>query len=45
MFSFKPTKAHNMVTLVLDPWFKDLSLMVGYVGQSSSIEITNAYDK
>ncbi len=45
MFSFKPTKGHNMVTFMLNPSFKDLSLVLDYVGHSSLIKITNAYDK
>jgi hypothetical protein len=31
MFSFKPTKLDNMVILLLDLQFKDLSLMVNYL--------------
>ncbi len=34
MYFFNPPKAHNMVVLMLDPWFKDLSVMVDYVGHS-----------
>jgi hypothetical protein len=45
MFSFKPTKPHNMVALMLDPQFKDLSLVVDYVGHSFAIEIVVAYHK
>jgi len=33
-----------MVTLMLDPCFKDLSLMGDYVGHFSTIEIVVAYD-
>ncbi len=29
---------------MLDPWFKDLSLVGNYVGQAPTIEITSAYD-
>jgi hypothetical protein len=45
MFSFKFTKAPNMITLLLSPWFKDLSLVVDYVGHFSTIEIDVVYDK
>jgi len=45
MDCFKLSKAHNMVALMLDPWFKDLSLMGDYVGHSSVIEISVAYDR
>ncbi len=34
-----------MVALMLDPQFKDLSLVVDYVGHSFAIEIVVAYDK
>ncbi len=44
MYSFNPSKAHNMVILMLDPQFKDLSLMVDYVGHFSTIKIAIAYD-
>jgi hypothetical protein len=45
MFFFKPIKPHNMVALMLDPRFKDLSIVVDYVGHSFAIEIAIAYDK
>jgi hypothetical protein len=45
MFSFKPIKPHNMVALMLDPWFKDLNLVVDYASHSFAIEIATAYDK
>ncbi len=41
---FQPTKAHNMVALVLDPRFKDLSLVGDYVGHAFAIEIATTYD-
>jgi len=34
-----------MVVLMLDPWFKDLSLVGDYVGHSFAIEINIGYDK
>jgi hypothetical protein len=39
MDCFKLFKAHNMVALMLDLQFKDLSLVGDYVGHSSVIEI------
>lgn len=44
MYSFNPTKAHNMVILMLDPQFEDLSLMVNCVGHSFTIKIAIAYN-
>ncbi len=34
---FKLSKVHNMVVLMLDPRFKDLSLIGDYVGHSFAI--------
>jgi len=45
MDRFKLFKAHNMVIFMLNPWFKNLSLVGDYVGHSFAIEITVAYDK
>jgi hypothetical protein len=45
MDCFKLLKAHNMVVLMLDPWFKDLSLVGDYVGHSFAIEIVAAYER
>jgi hypothetical protein len=44
MDSFKLSKAHNMLILMLDPQFKDLSLVGDYVGHPLVIEIDVAYD-
>jgi hypothetical protein len=44
MDCFKFSKAHNMVGLMLDPQFKDLSLVGDYVGHSSVMGIVVAYD-
>jgi hypothetical protein len=33
-----------MLVLMLDPLFKDLSLVGNYVGHASTIEIVSAYD-
>jgi hypothetical protein len=38
---FQPTKAHNMVALMLDPRFKDLTLVGDYVGHVFAIECNN----
>ncbi len=34
-----------MVVLILDLWFKDLSLMRNYVGYSFAIEIVTTYER
>ncbi len=44
MDSFKLSKTHNMLALMLDPQFKDLNLMGNYVGHAFAIEIVSAYD-
>ncbi len=41
---FKLSKAHNMLALMLDPQFKDKSLVKDYVGHDSSIKIATIYD-
>jgi len=41
---FKQSKAHNMLALMLNPQFKDKSLVKDYVGHASSIKITIVYD-
>jgi hypothetical protein len=41
---FQPTKAHNMVALMLDPRFKDLTLVGDYVGHVFAVEIATTYD-
>ncbi len=40
---FKILNGHNMLAFMLDPWFKDLSLMGDHVGHVSIIEIIVAY--
>jgi hypothetical protein len=45
MVSFKPTKAHDMVAIMLDLQFKDLSLVTDYVDHFFTIEIVATYDK
>jgi hypothetical protein len=42
--NFKLSKARNMLTLMLDLWFKDLNLVGEYVGQEAAIEIVAIYD-
>jgi len=41
---FQPAKAHNMVALMLDPRFKDLTLVRDYVGHFFAIEIATTYN-
>ncbi len=45
MNCFKLSKGHNMVALMLDIRFKDLSLLGDYVGHSSTIGIIVTYDR
>ncbi len=45
MVSFKPSKAHDMVAIMLDLQFKDLSLVIDYVDHFFKIEIVATYDK
>jgi hypothetical protein len=45
MDCFKLFKVHNMVVLMLDPWFKNLNLVGDYVGHSFAIEIVVAYER
>jgi hypothetical protein len=42
---FKLSKAHNMVGLMLDPQFKDLTIVGDYVNHSFAIVIATTYDK
>ncbi len=44
MDSFKFAKTHNMLAFMLDPKFKDLSLVGNYAGHFLAIEITCAYN-
>jgi hypothetical protein len=44
MDCLKLFKVHNTVALMLDPCFKDLSLMGDYVRHFTTIEIVVAYD-
>ncbi len=44
MYCFNVFKIDNMVTFMLDPWFKNLSLMIDYIGHSFTIEIVATYD-
>ncbi len=44
MNSYNASKAHNMLALMLDLHFKDLSLVGDYVDHTSTIEIACAYD-
>ncbi len=41
---FKLSKTHNMLALMLNPQFKDKSLVKDYVAHASTIEIVVVYD-
>ncbi len=45
MDCFKLFKVHNMFAFMLDPWFKDLSLMLKILGWPTlKVEIATTYD-
>ncbi len=44
MDSFKLFKTHDVLVLMLDLCFKDLSLVGDYVGHAWTIEIATTYD-
>jgi hypothetical protein len=44
MDSFKVSKFHNMLALMLDPQFKDLHLVGNYIDHFSTIKIVTTYD-
>jgi hypothetical protein len=41
---YKKRKAHNMFSLMLDPWIKSLHLVFSYVGREQGIYIVKEYD-
>jgi hypothetical protein len=38
------SKAHNMLTLMLDPCFKSLDVVKGFVGRAKIIQMVAEYD-
>jgi hypothetical protein len=41
---YEKRKAHNMFSLILDPWLKSLHLVFSYVGHEQGISIVEKYD-
>jgi len=44
LHEFDPKKAHMMLTLMLDPWFKDLSIINNYVGRDMATIVATRHD-
>jgi hypothetical protein len=42
---FEEKKAHNMLSLMLDPKFKSFCLVSSFVGQEESVNIVDEYDR
>ncbi len=45
MFCFQSRKAHNMLTMMLDPQYKGLGLAIQNVGMERAFQTTSEYDK
>ncbi len=45
MFSFQPQKAHNMLTIMLNPCYKNLGLVIQYVNKEKALHIVDEYDR
>jgi hypothetical protein len=43
--NYEQRKAHNMLYLMLDPWFKSLCLVSSFVGCEQGIYIVEEYDR
>jgi hypothetical protein len=44
LYTFNPTQTHNKCALQLDPWFKALQCVMGYVGKDVIKKIVKEYD-
>jgi len=42
---FSNSKTHNMLGIMLDPWYKGLGLVIWYVGKEKALQIASAYDR
>ncbi len=42
---FENRKAHNMLSLMLDPKFKSFCLVFSFVGREESVNIVDEYDR
>jgi hypothetical protein len=45
MFSFQPSKVHNILALILDPHYKKLGLVIQYVGKQRAFHNASKYDR
>jgi hypothetical protein len=45
MFSFQPHKAHNMLAMILNPYYNSLGLVIQYVDEERVLHIVYEYDK
>jgi hypothetical protein len=45
LWRFEPKKAHNMLCLMLDPWYKNLCLVFSFIGCDIGKLIVNEYDE
>ncbi len=45
MLCFQSCKAHNMLTMMLDPHYKGLGLVIQNVGKERALQIANEYDR
>jgi hypothetical protein len=45
MRTYDEKKAHDMLTLMLDPRFKSLCLLSSYVGKEQGVSIVEEYDR
>ncbi len=43
--NFEERKAHNMLSLMLDPKFKNFHLVSSFVGQEEDVNIVDEYDR
>ncbi len=44
MISFQKPKVHNILCMMLDPYYKGLGLVIQFVGKERAFQITNEYD-
>jgi hypothetical protein len=44
MLSFQMPKTHNVLCMMLDPHYKDLGLVIQFVGKERALQIVNEYD-
>jgi hypothetical protein len=42
---YENRKAHNMISLMLDPWFKSLHIVSSFVGREQGVTLVEEYDR